>query len=159
MLPKKPELPPDLKEKALSIKDTVMVFVSTLPMMMIQLIFSMLDLIYSKLKMITSLLPLGGMFPLSLVPMAIQAVPKVMAMMKVLPEIVIRIVIGLLKEQFWKALAMWPPLVKEPNIDYEAILAMVMDKKTKKKAKKKLRYRDVTKMAYEKLKTYGYTKS
>lgn len=35
MLPKKPELPPDLKEKALGIKDTLMVFISTLPMMLI----------------------------------------------------------------------------------------------------------------------------
>lgn len=64
----------------------------------------MLDLVYSKLKMIMSLLPLGGMFPLSLVPTAIQAVPKVMTMMKVLPEIVCRIVIGLLKDKFWEAL-------------------------------------------------------
>lgn len=36
---------------------------------------------------------------------------------------------------------------------------MVMDKKAKRKAKKKVRYRDITNMAYEKLRKFGYTKT
>ena len=69
--PQKPEVPPKLKEKANGVISDVTQFCMTLPTLLIQVVFSMLDMIYSKLQIIMSVIPLGNLFPLSLVPAAI----------------------------------------------------------------------------------------
>jgi hypothetical protein len=64
--------------KVNKIYDDIMVFCISLPTILVNLIFAMIDVIYSKLKIITSVIPLGGMFPLSLLPSAIDAGPKIL---------------------------------------------------------------------------------
>lgn len=46
------------------------------PTMLINIIVQMLNVIWSKLKIITSIIPLGNMFPLNLIPAIIEFTPK-----------------------------------------------------------------------------------
>lgn len=77
-VPTKPEIPPAIKNSIDALIDTIKTVCMTLPMTLINLIFMMINVIYSKLKIITSIIPLGGMFPLSLVGTAMSSVPKIM---------------------------------------------------------------------------------
>ena len=119
----------------------------------------MLDLIYSKLKIIMSIIPLGNLFPLSLVPAAITATPKILKLIMVLPGMIGDLLWGILKDKFWEAMAL---AFTPPNIDMESLNALADDiaeqKKAKRKAKKKLEYSDTTKKYYNNfLKDKKYT--
>ena len=119
----------------------------------------MLDLIYSKLKIIMSIIPLGNLFPLSLVPAAITATPKILKLIMVLPGMIGDLLWGILKDKFWEAMAL---AFTPPNIDMESLNALADDiaeqKKAKRKAKKKLEYSDITKKYYNNfLKDKKYT--
>ena len=158
---KKPEIPSDLMTKVNKIYDDIMVFCITLPTILVNLIFAMIDVIYSKLKIITSVIPLGGMFPLSLLPSAIDAGPKILQLIKVMPGMVYDCVIGILKDKWAECMALG---MRTPQIDLESLQASIDDiaeqkisKKTKTKNKED--YNDVSKRIYEKYKLneYGYS--
>lgn len=148
--PEKPEVPPKLKEKVNSIGNDIIQFCMTLPTLLIQVVFSMLDLIYSKLKIIMSIIPLGNLFPLSLVPAALTATPKICKLIMVLPGMIIDLLWGILKDKFWEACAL---ANTSPWIDKESLTSLAEDiaeqKNAKRKAKKKLDYSDVTKKIFE----------
>lgn len=124
LLPKKPELDSQLMDKLKKIGEDILLFCMTLPTILIQVIFAMIDVIWSKLKIITSVIPLGGMFPLSLLPAAIDATPKILKLIKVLPGMVVDCVKGLLMDKLWEAMALAFPT---PNIDLDSLNAMADD--------------------------------
>lgn len=70
-----------------------------LPTILINLIFMMINVIYSKLKIITSVIPLGGMFPLSLIDSAMTAVPIIMEFIMCGPSIIQDMIIGIVKKK------------------------------------------------------------
>lgn len=160
LIPKKPELDPTFVSKLTKIKDDIIAFCMTLPTILIQVIFAMIDVIYSKLNIITSVIPLGGMFPLSLLPAAIEATPLILKLIKVLPGLIYDCVKGLIMDKLAEAMALAMP---KPNFDPSTLAALAEDineqKPTKKsKAKKKRSYSDVTKEIFEsKLKQHEYT--
>ena len=120
----------------------------------------MLDMIYSKLKIIMSVIPLGNLFPLSLVPAAITASTKIVPLIMTLPGMIFDLVVGILKDKLWEALALANPV---PNIDTKSLNALAEDineqRDAKRKAKKKKKdYSDVTEKIYESvLKDKNYT--
>ena len=160
LVPKKPELDPTLLDKLKAIGDDVMMFCMTLPTLLIQVIFAMIDAIYSKLKIITSIIPLGGMFPLNLVPAAITATPKILSLIKVLPGMMLDLAKGIIMDKLQEAMALAFPI---PNIDMESLTAMAddineQDAPNKSVADKKRSYDDVTKEIFEsQLKPLGYS--
>jgi hypothetical protein len=132
----------------------------TLPTLLIQVIFAMIDVIYSKLKIITSVIPLGGMFPLSLVSAAITATPKILQLIKVLPGMMYDLLKGVIMDKLWESMAMAIP---KPNIDMDSLNALadeINEQKQAKKSKadKRKDYSDITKEIYESsLSAAGYT--
>ena len=108
----------------MGILNDVVLFVMTLPTLLIQVILAMIDVIYSKLKIITSIIPLGGMFPLSLLPAAIDSAPKILTLMKTLPGMMKDCVVGLIKDKLWESMALAFP---KPNIDANSLLALAED--------------------------------
>lgn len=159
-LPSPPTLDADITNKVNGVKDNIMMFLMTLPTILIQVIFAMIDVIYSKLKIITSVIPLGGMFPLDLLPSAIEAVPKILQLVKQLPGMVWDLMYGvisnLIVESMCMAFSGW-------SMDFQAIGAAADDineQKEMNRAKKSDTpdYNDITNKVYEeKLKKYGYT--
>lgn len=144
-----------LVDKIKAIGFDLVAFCATLPTILCQIAFSMLDLIYSKLQMIMSLLPLGNMFPLNLVPLAITATPKILALIKVLPSLFMDLVKGVLKQKFAEAMMFDISNIK---LDFESLEALVDERNARKKALKKLTYSDITDSIYKaKLEKYGYT--
>jgi hypothetical protein len=103
---KKPDIPSDLMIKVNKIYDDIMVFCISLPTILSNLIFEMINVIYSKLKIITSVIPLGGMFPLSLVDAAITAGPTILKLVKVLPGMVYDCVAGIIKDKIAECMAL-----------------------------------------------------
>jgi hypothetical protein len=103
---KKPEIPSDLMTKVNKIYDDIMVFCISLPTILVNLIFAMIDVIYSKLNIITSVIPLGGMFPLSLISAAITAGPKILQLVKVMPGMVYDCILGILKDKWAECMAL-----------------------------------------------------
>lgn len=122
-------------------------FCMTLPTLLIQVIFAMIDVIYSKLKIITSVIPLGGMFPLSLVSAAITATPKILQLIKVLPGMMYDLLKGVIMDKLWESMAMAIP---KPNIDMDSLNALADEINEQKQAKKskadnRKDYSDITK--------------
>lgn len=124
LVPNKPDLPTQLVDKLMKIKDDLIMFCMTLPTILIQVIFEMINVIYSKLKIITSVIPLGNFFPLSLIDAAITATPKIMSLIKVLPGLMQDAILGMLKEKFAEAMALAFP---KPNIDMASFNALTED--------------------------------
>jgi hypothetical protein len=121
---KKPTLPPDLMEKINKIYDDILTFCISLPTILSNLIFEMINVIYSKLKIITSVIPLGGMFPLSLIDAAIAAGPKILQLVKVMPGMVFDCVKGILIDKWTEAMALGN---LKPNIDAASLQALTED--------------------------------
>ena len=165
LIPKPPELDSQLLAKVNGIYEDIMATVQTLPMVLIDVIFQMLKMIYDKLKIIVQVIPLGNMFPLSLVSACIEAVPKIKELIQQLPALVKHAVEGKVRQKLAEAAAMKLPKVPSPTIDKELFDAMVEDmvelQKTKNGTKPNIMdYKDVMKKVYgEKLFSEGYTES
>lgn len=157
----KPEPPTWIIEKGKQVFQDVMTLLSTLPMILINLIFSMLDVIYSKLSIITSVIPLGNLFPLSLIPSAIEAYPQIVKLVKGLPKYMNALITGIIKDAFAQVGAL---MISPLSLDFDAINTLAddiveTDSKPKVQADKKLSYSDVTEECYHTLSSYGYTSS
>lgn len=133
-----------------------------LPMVLINMIFAILNVIYSKLQMITSIIPLGSLFPLNLIPTAITAVPLMTTMMMALPGYAEAMIEGMIRQKIAEAMAMKIPSTKiDPNL-LASLVADIWDDETTKRAstKKKLTYKNVIDKFYlEKGHGMGYTQS
>lgn len=157
----KPEPPTWIIEKGKQVFQDVMTLMSTLPMILINLIFSMLDVIFSKLNIITSIIPLGNLFPLSLIPNAIEAYPKIQDLVMGLPRYMNALITGIIKDVFAQVGAL---MISPLSLDFDAINTLAddiveADSKPKVQANKKLSYSDVTEECYHTLSSYGYTSS
>lgn len=102
------------------------------------------------------------MFPLSLVPAAISAGPKIATLIQVLPQMMWDLVKGIVQDKLAEAMATAFPI---PNIDPESLVALADDISEQNAAKKsvaqkKMDYSDVTKEVYSsRLSASGYTLS
>jgi len=153
-----PTLDGKILDKISAIKDDVIMFCMTLPTLLVQIIFNMINVIYSKLKIITSIIPLGGFFPLSLVPAAITATPKILALIKTLPGLLYDMIVGIIKQKIAEAMALAKP--GPPQIPRDALYALANNIQAKKKvAKKKKTYNEISREFYvnNNLSSYGYT--
>lgn len=108
-VPDPPEMPASLSKELVKIGDNILAICMQLPLMLINLIFAMIDVIYSKLKIITSVIPLGNFFPLSLIPSAIAAVPKVKDFITNAPGEVKKMVEGVARQKMAEASALGVP--------------------------------------------------
>lgn len=95
--------------------------------------------------MITSIIPLGSLFPLNLIPTAITAVPLMTTMMMALPGYAEAMIEGMIRQKIAEAMAMKIPSTKiDPNL-LASLVADIWDDETTKRAstKKKLTYKKV----------------
>ena len=138
-------MPEGLKQKANGLVQNVRDIIPALPMVMINLILAMINVIYSKLKIITSIIPLGSLYPLNLIPTAITATPMIMSMMYTLPGYVQSMVEGMVRQKIAEAMAMKIPQVTIDPALLESLGADIWDNEMTKRAstKKALTYKDV----------------
>lgn len=152
----KPEIPPQMMQSIVEMKDNAMLFAMTLPMIMINVIFSMLNVIYSKLRIITSVIPLGGMFPLNLISSALTTVPAMTQVIKTFPTLFSKLIVGIVKDKLWQAMMLGIPTNPTSLLD---TMTQIDDDPTepKKTTNVPLDYSDVTREKYAQLSVYGYT--
>ena len=157
-----PPIPDGLKEKAQGIGQDVWSLIQTLPMILINVIFAMINVIWSKLKIITSIIPLGSMFPLNLIPTAITATPKLMQLMWTLPGYMTSIVEGTIKRKIAEAMALKAPATTvDPEFAKNLMMDIYQNDMTKRaEADKKLTYKSVLEDFYKnRAINMGYTMS
>ena len=114
-VPDPPEMPASLNKELAKIGDNINAICMQLPLMLINLIFAMIDVIYSKLKIVTSVVPLGNFFPLSLIPSAKSAVPKIKDFITNAPGEVKKMVEGVVRQKMAEASALGVPNC--PSVD------------------------------------------
>ena len=120
----------------------------------------MLNVIFSKLNIITSVIPLGSLFPLNLIPAIITLMPNLYVMMKNLPQLTYSWLEGKVKDKIRESIVLGLP---KPNIDPEALKSVLEDARKNTGSKKsvpdqkKESYHDINVQIYEKIKSYGYT--
>lgn len=154
------EVPTGIKEKSIAIFNDIMVLCMTIPTMLIDICVQMLSVIYSKLNIITSVIPLGSLFPLNLIPAIITLLPNLYVMMKNLPQLTYSWLEGKVKDKIRESIVLGLP---KPNIDPEALKSLLEDAKKNTGSKKsvpdqkKESYQDINEQIYEKIKSYGYT--
>ena len=154
------EVPTGIKEKSIAIFNDIMVLCMTIPTMLIDVCVQMLNVIYSKLNIITSVIPLGSLFPLNLIPAIITLLPNLYVMMKNLPQLTYSWLEGKVKDKIRESIVLGLP---KPNIDPEALKSVLEDARKNTGSKKsvpdqkKESYHDINVQIYEKIKSYGYT--
>lgn len=96
------QIPQDWLTSLTKMKDSLFTVMTTFPLCLIQLIFNMID------ALIGQILALGGAmpFPLSLLPLAIQLMPKLMTLQMQLPQILYQIVEKKIKDMIAQAMAL-----------------------------------------------------
>ena len=130
-------------------------------MILINLIFAMIDVIYSKLKIITSIIPLGGMFPLTLIDAAISAWPLFQQLIFQLPSLITNAIKGVIQDKLAEAAMLAFP---KPNVAADTLKSMIPEIKSETPspiiaAEKPETYKSVTDEFYAEVSAYGYTKS
>ena len=115
LIPSIPEMPSALFNEIGKIQMNIVSLCIQIPMILINLIFAMINVIYSKLKIITSVIPLGSFFPLSLIPNAINAVPKAVDFIKNTPGEIYKLIEGTIKQKIAEAQAFG--VTQSPNAD------------------------------------------
>ena len=109
LLPKKPELPQEVKDDANGIIMDIMIICIQIPMMLINFILQTINTIYSKLNIITSVIPLGNLFPLPLVGTAITGVPTFNSFISTAPQKIKSIIEGAARNCYAAATTMAVP--------------------------------------------------
>lgn len=113
LVPSVPEMPAALLKELGKIQSNVFSLCIQIPLILINLIFAMINVIYSKLKIITSVIPLGSFFPLSLIPNAINAVPKAIDFVKNAPGEIYKLIEGTIKQKLAESQALG--VTQSPN--------------------------------------------
>ena len=96
------QIPQDWKESLNKMKDSLFTVMTTFPLCLIQLIFNMID------ALIGQILALGGAmpYPLNLIPLAIQLMPKLLMLQQQLPQIMYQIIEKKIKDMVAQAMAL-----------------------------------------------------
>lgn len=157
----KPAIDQTITDKIKGIIDDVTMVMMQIPMLMVNLIFAMINVIYSKLKIITSIIPLGGFFPLTLIDSAIEAGPKLIEMIKNVGPMLTNSFVGMIKDKLAEMAMLSFP---KPDIDEDTLASMIPEIKAEQAtpvadAPKIQSYSDITDEFYSTLSGYGYTKT
>lgn len=98
----KVQMPQDWKESLSKMKDSLFTVMTTFPLCLIQLIFNMID------ALIGQVLALGGAmpYPLNLIPLAIQLMPKLLTLQMKLPQVMYQIIEKKIKDMVAQAMAL-----------------------------------------------------
>ena len=156
-----PPMPDGLGNKTMGIVSDIRDMIPVFPMMMINLTFAMLNVIYSKLQVISSVVPLGSLFPLNLIPAAITAIPLMIKMMYTLPGYAESMVEGMVRQKIAEAMAMKMP---QTEFDPATIKSLVgetwsNEQTTRASTEKNLTYDTVIDQFFQdKARDMGYTK-
>lgn len=96
------QIPQDWKESLNKMKDSLFAVMTTFPLCLIQLIFNMID------ALIGEVLALGGAmpYPLNLIPLAIQLMPKLLMLQQQLPQLLYQIIEKKIKDMVAQAMAL-----------------------------------------------------
>ena len=96
------QIPDDWKESLSKMKDSLMIVMATFPLCLIQLVFNMID------ALIGQVLALGGAmpYPLNLIPLAIQLMPKLITLQMKLPQVMYQILEKKIKDMVAQAMAL-----------------------------------------------------
>lgn len=96
------QIPDDWKESLTKMKDSLMIVMATFPVCLIQLIFNMID------ALIGQVLALGGSmpYPLNLIPLAMQLMPKLITLQMKLPQVMYQILEKKIKDMVAQAMAL-----------------------------------------------------
>lgn len=96
------QIPQDWKESLNKMKDSLFTVMTTFPLCLIQLIFNMID------ALIGQILALGGAmpYPLNLIPLAIQLMPKLLMLQQQLPQVMYQIIEKKIKDMVAQAMAL-----------------------------------------------------
>lgn len=96
------QIPDDWKESLTKMKDSLMVVMATFPVCLIQLIFNMID------ALIGQVLALGGSmpYPLNLIPLAMQLMPKLITLQMKLPQVMYQMLEKKTKDMVAQAMAL-----------------------------------------------------
>ena len=137
MKKKKPKIPINWKATLISLQQCLMQLVVMFPICLINLIFKMIDAVVGQI------LALGGAapYPLSLLPQAIQLMPKLIDFSKAFPESLIKALYKKLEAEVAKMLAMGQSLdfsgleVPKPKAKAKTVY-VVVDKREEQKAEK-----------------------
>jgi len=160
LCPKPPSLPPDTMEKVKGIQMDIMQICSMFPMIYINLILKALDLIMGKLTIITKVIPLGGMFPLNVVPSALRSGSSVMKLMMSLSTNSYSLIKAVVMRKLQECAALAFPV---PNINTKMLASLIEDIKENPPTKEvstevKKNYSKVSKDFWESTASqYGYT--
>lgn len=117
-----PDIPPGLKDRAHGLMEDIKDVIPVFPMLLINLIFAILNVIYSKLQIITSVIPLGSLFPMNLIPAAITAIPLLIEMMLKLPGYCWNLIDGMIKRKIALALA---GKIPQTSVDADTLKELV----------------------------------
>lgn len=96
------QIPDDWKESLSKMKDSLMIVMATFPVCLLQLVFNMID------ALIGQVLALGGAmpYPLNLIPLAIQLMPKLITLQMKLPQVMYQILEKKIKDMVAQAMAL-----------------------------------------------------
>lgn len=96
------QIPQDWLESLNKMKDSLFTVMTTFPLCLIQLIFNMID------ALIGQILALGGAmpYPLNLIPLAIQLMPKLLMLQQQLPPLMYQIIERKIKDMVAQAMAL-----------------------------------------------------
>lgn len=96
------QIPQDWLDSLNKMKDSLFTVMTTFPLCLIQLIFNMID------ALIGQILALGGAmpYPLNLIPLAIQLMPKLLTLQMKLPQVMYQIIEKKIKDMVAQAMAL-----------------------------------------------------
>ena len=96
------QIPQDWETSLNKMKDSLFTVMTTFPLCLIQLIFNMID------ALIGQILALGGAmpYPLNLIPLAIQLMPKLLTLQMKLPQVMYQIIEKKIKDMVAQAMAL-----------------------------------------------------
>ena len=96
------QIPQDWKESLNKMKDSLFTVMTTFPLCLIQLIFNMIDALIGEVMALGGAMP----YPLNLIPLAIQLMPKLLTLQMMLPQIMYQIIEKKIKDMVAQAMAL-----------------------------------------------------
>lgn len=96
------QIPQDWLESLNKMKDSLFTVMTTFPLCLIQLIFNMIDAIIGQILALGGAMP----YPLNLIPLAIQLMPKLLTLQMKLPQVMYQIIEKKIKDMVAQAMAL-----------------------------------------------------
>ena len=123
MFPKMPDIPTKWLMTAGQTLLTIMEFMLTVPLILINSSFAMVNVVYSKLKIVSSVVPLGNLYPLSLVPAICKGLPQTQTFFKLFGSMMWDLLVGVMKKQVMEMLALGIPKDAQIPEETKALIA------------------------------------